>query len=81
MIHTATWKEVRDGRVTDVYFERTKKILQAKGLNVPVKAEFVAKGLPSNWSWAVLAGVEECAEVFKELPVDVRMEAGKHQPR
>ena len=73
MIHTATWKEVKEGHVTDVYFERTKEILQAKGLNVPVKTEFIAKGLPSNWPWAVLAGVEECAEVFKELPVDVRM--------
>jgi nicotinate phosphoribosyltransferase len=73
VIHTTTWKEVKEGHVTDVYFERTKKILEAKGLNAPVKAEFVAKGLPSNWSWAVLAGVEECAEVFKELPVDVRM--------
>jgi len=73
VIHTATWKEVKEGHVTDVYFERTKKILETRGLNMPVKAEFVAKGLPSNWSWAVLAGAEECAEVFKELPVDVRM--------
>ena len=73
MIHTATWKEVKEGHVTDVYFERTKKILEARGLDVPVKAEFVAKALPSNWSWAVLAGAEECAEVFKDLPVHVRM--------
>jgi nicotinate phosphoribosyltransferase len=85
VIHTATWKEIKEGHVTDVYFERTKKILEAKGLNVSVKAEFVAKGLPSNWSWAVLAGVEECTEVFKELPVDVRMMRegtlfGIHQP-
>ena len=73
MPHTATWKEIKEGRLTDIYFERTKKILKAKGIDVSVRAELVAKGLPSNWPWAVLAGVEECAEVLKDLPVDVRM--------
>jgi nicotinate phosphoribosyltransferase len=71
--HTATWKEIKEGRVTDIYFERTKKILEAKGLDLHVRAEFIAHVLPSNWPWAVLAGVEECAEVLKDLPVDVRM--------
>jgi len=71
--HTATWKDVKNGLVTDIYFERTRKILKAKGIDVSVRAELVAKGLPSNWPWAVLAGVEECAEVLKDLPVDVRM--------
>jgi len=73
LIHTATWKDVKNGLVTDIYFERTRKILKAKGIDVSVRAELVAKGLPSNWPWAVLAGVEECAEVLKDLPVDVRM--------
>ena len=72
-MHTATWKEVKEGLVTDIYFVRTKQILEAKGIDVPVRAEVVAKGLPSNWPWAVLAGVEECAELLKDLPVDVRM--------
>jgi nicotinate phosphoribosyltransferase len=71
--HTATVQQIKDGLVTDVYFERTEQILRAKGIDKVVKAEFVAKGLPSGWSWAVLAGVEECAELFKDLPVDVRM--------
>lgn len=73
MPHTATWKEIKEGRVTDIYFERTKKILEAKGIDLHVRAEFIAHVLPSNWPWAVLAGVEECAEVLKDLPVDVRM--------
>ena len=72
MIHTATWKDVKEGLVTDVYFERTKKILEAKGIDLSVRAEFVAHGFPSNWPWAVLAGIEECAEVLEDLPVDVR---------
>jgi len=73
LIHTATWKEVKEGLITDIYFERTKKILKAKGIDVSVRAELMAHVLPSNWPWAVLAGVEECAEVLKDLPVDVRI--------
>ena len=73
MFHTATHKEVKEGLVTDIYFERTKKILEAKGIDLSVRAEFMAHGFPSNWPWAVLAGVEECAEVLKDLPVDVRV--------
>jgi nicotinate phosphoribosyltransferase len=73
VIHTATWEQIKKGLVTDIYFERTKKILEAKGVDLHVKAEFVAHVLPSSWQWAVLAGVEECAEVLSELPVDVRV--------
>ena len=73
MIHTTTWKEIKAGKVTDIYFERTKQILEAKGIDRHVRAEFVAKGLPQGWPWAVLAGVEECAEVVTGLPIDVRM--------
>jgi nicotinate phosphoribosyltransferase len=73
LIHTATWKEAREGLITDIYFERTKKILKAKGIDVSVRAEFVAHVFPLNWPWAVLAGVEECVEILKDLPVDVRM--------
>jgi nicotinate phosphoribosyltransferase len=73
VVHTITWKEVKDGLVTDIYFERTKKILKAKGIDSYVRAELKANSLPSGRPWAVLAGVEECAEVLKDLPVDVRM--------
>lgn len=73
MIHTASWEHIKKGLVTDIYFERTKKILESKGVDLHVRAEFVAHVLPPSWQWAVLAGVEECAEVLKELPVDVRV--------
>ncbi len=73
MFHTATWKDIKEGLVTDIYFERTKKVLQTKGIDLDVRTEFVAHVFPSNWPWAVFAGVEECAEVLKDLPVDVRM--------
>jgi nicotinate phosphoribosyltransferase len=71
--HTTTWMEIKAGKVTDIYFERTREILEAKGIDRHVRAEFMAKGLPQGWPWAVLAGVEECAEVVKGLPIEVRM--------
>lgn len=85
MLHTASAQQIRDGLVTDVYFERTEKILKAKGIDKEVRAEFIAKGLPSNWIWAVFAGVEECVSLLKDLPVNVRvMQEGTlfapHQP-
>jgi len=73
VLHTANTKQIRDGLVTDVYFERTDKILRAKGIDKEVRAEFMAKGLPVNWPWAVFAGVEECISLFKDFPVDVRI--------
>ncbi|MBW2035038.1 MAG: nicotinate phosphoribosyltransferase, partial [Deltaproteobacteria bacterium] len=73
MLHTATSEQIRKGLVTDVYFERTEKILKAKGIDREVRTEIMAKGLPANWSWAVLAGVEECVSLLKDLPVDVRI--------
>ena len=73
MLHTATSQQIRDGLVTDVYFKRTEKILRAKGIDKEVRAEFMAKGLPHEWPWAVFAGVEECHALLQDLPVNVRI--------
>jgi nicotinate phosphoribosyltransferase len=72
MFHTADPKEIIEGKITDVYFERALRILKAKGINPVVKAEFIAKSLPDGWRWAVLAGMEEVAYLLKHLPVKVR---------
>jgi nicotinate phosphoribosyltransferase len=37
-----------------------------------VKAEFIAKSLPRNWSWAVLTGIGEALELMARLRVKVR---------
>ena len=42
-LHVATLEDIRAGRVTDVYFERTQRILEAKVVNKRVRAEFIAK--------------------------------------
>jgi nicotinate phosphoribosyltransferase len=73
MFHLATPEEIKAGLITDIYFARTQEILRTKGVDAHVRAEFIAKKLPAGWSWAVLAGQEECREIFAALPVKVRM--------
>lgn len=72
MFQTAEPKDILEGRITDVYFDRTIKILKARGNRKRVKAEFIAKSLPENWPWGVLAGVDEASYLMKNLPVKVR---------
>lgn len=72
MFHIAGEKEIKEGEVTDVYFQRTLEILKKKDINPIVRAEFVAKDLPDEWSWAVLAGLEEVVSLLKDLPIKVR---------
>ncbi|HTR44921.1 MAG TPA: nicotinate phosphoribosyltransferase [Thermodesulfovibrionales bacterium] len=72
MFHTADAADIIAGKITDVYFERTLRILKAKGINPPVKVEFIAKALPEHWPWAVFAGLEEALYLLKHLPVKVR---------
>jgi len=72
MFHIAEKTDILEGKITDVYFQRTLDILKKKDVNPWVKAEFVAKNLPDKWSWAVLAGLEEVLQLLKDLPVKVR---------
>jgi len=72
MFHTAEPEDILQGLITDVYFERTLKILRAKGVNPVVRAEFIAKSLPNGWPWAVFAGLEEALQLLKGLKVEVR---------
>jgi nicotinate phosphoribosyltransferase len=72
MFHTADTQDIIDGKITDVYFERTLKILKARKINPVVKAEFIAKNLPENWPWAIFAGLEEAVYLMKHLRIKVR---------
>lgn len=72
MFHTAEPSEILSGKITDVYFERTLRVLKARGVNPVVRAEFIAKGLPEGWPWAIFAGLEEAMYLLKHLPVKVR---------
>ncbi len=72
MFHTADPEDIIDGKITDVYFERSLKILKTRKINPVVKAEFIAKNLPDDWTWAIFAGLEEAMYLMKHLPIKVR---------
>lgn len=72
LFHVASEDEIKKGKTTDVYFARTKQILEAKGLDkVKVVAEVTSGKLPENWEWGVLCGIEEVARLFEGCPVDI----------
>lgn len=68
----ASEEDVRNGYTMDVYFERTMRILEAKGLSdVKVWAEFTAGALPSGWPWSVFCGSEEVLRLMEGRSIDV----------
>ncbi len=72
MFHTADAEEIKEGKLTDIYFVRTMQVLKAKKIDKWVRAEFIAKRFPEDYGWGVLAGIEETAELLKDLKVSVR---------
>jgi nicotinate phosphoribosyltransferase len=72
MFHISDPKDIKDGRVTDVYFARTLEILKKKGIDKRVRAEFFAKTLPAGWKWSALAGIEEAARLMEGRNVNIR---------
>ncbi len=71
--HTATEEEIKKAETSDVYFERTKEILEKEGLsNIHVTAEITTGSLPKNWEYGILAGVEEAAHLLEGLNIRVR---------
>lgn len=72
MFHIANSDDIINGKITDVYFERTLRILKTKNVNPVVKAEFIAKSFPDDWKWAIFSGLEEVIHLLKNLPVKVR---------
>src|SRR3972149_2319302 len=72
MFHISDPKDIKNGRVTDVYFSHTLEVLKARGIDRRVRAEFFAKKLPSPYGWGVLAGVEEAARLMEGKRVNIR---------
>ncbi len=72
---TADWEEIKEGKVSDVYFSRALRIIKEKGLDKRVKAEIRAVELP--WKWAIFTGIEEVAYLLEGVKVNVwAMEEG-----
>ena len=70
--HIAAEEEIKKAATTDIYFVRTKEILEKEGLSdLSVTAEITTNSLPRDWSWAILAGIEEAAHLLEGIPVKV----------
>ncbi len=67
MFHIAEEDDIKKGKLTDIYFERTKKILKASGKNPVVKAEIFLKSLPAGYDWGILSGVEEIIKLLSSV--------------
>jgi nicotinate phosphoribosyltransferase len=86
IFHIASEPDIKAGQVSDVYFARTVEILRARGIDRRVTAEIRLKSFPQeDWTFGVLAGVEEAAALLRGLPVKVwAMEEGTvfaaHEP-
>jgi len=72
MFHISDPKDVKQGKVTDVYFDRTVRILKEKNLDKRVVAEVRAHHLPPGYEWAVLSGVDEILYLLEGLRVEVQ---------
>src|SRR4030095_13465854 len=57
----APQQAIHAGEVADFYCSRTVQSLRARGNRTRVKAEVYLKSLPGDWSWGILAGIEEAA--------------------
>ncbi|MCL1811537.1 MAG: nicotinate phosphoribosyltransferase [Methanomassiliicoccaceae archaeon] len=65
-------KDVREGRTMDIYFERTKRIIEASGLSgTKVCAEITGSSLPKGWQWGVFCGLEEVVRLAEGLPISI----------
>ncbi len=72
LFHYANDEEIKQGKTTDIYFARTRQILKAKKVDkIHVVAEVTAGGLPGDWPWGILCGIEEVARLFQGCPVNV----------
>jgi len=62
--------ELKRGNVTDVYFIRSKQILEKYGLcNKLVRFEIHAYSLPKGYKWALFTGLEEVLALLRDIPI------------
>lgn len=64
-------KDILNNKLTDVYFQRTGDILDKLNKNPLVKMEIACGGLPQDYQWGILCGLEEFLLTLKGKNVDV----------
>lgn len=71
IFHTATDDDIKKGLTTDIYFIRTKQILEKMGLDkTHVIMDISFDKYPYNWSWGVISGTYEAIKLLEGLPID-----------
>ncbi len=71
MFHLSSNGDIKKGRITDIYFERTLRIIKQKNIDQRVVVEVRTRALPSPYQWAILAGLDEVLYLLEGLKVDV----------
>lgn len=71
IVFIAESQEIVEGKISDVYFQRTIDFLSALGIDKRVKVEVRARSLLVNWNWGIFAGVEDVVEILKNKVVKV----------
>ena len=71
IFHLSDEEDIKKGLITDVYFDRARKIMEARGLTQKATAEIHLQKFPDGWPWGVLAGAEEALKLLEGLPVEV----------
>ncbi len=69
--NVASPDEIRRGRVTDVYFERSRRVLEAEQSDARVVAEIRTGALPRGWPWGVFAGLDEALALLEGHDLEV----------
>jgi len=69
----ASAEDIIAGDTTDVYFQRTLRILKARGIDKRVVAEVRAKDLPGGRPWAIFAGLEYALRMLERLQIDIEV--------
>lgn len=65
-------EEILSGKVTDIYYVRTYRILEKKGkLDIKVTMDVHSYSFPKNYEWAVFCGLPEVLRIFEGKDVDV----------
>ena len=71
VFYIASKEDIKNGLVTDIYFVRTKNILDKAGIKKKVRMELHSYSFPRGYEWAVFAGLEEALYLLEGLPVNV----------
>ncbi|MEM2217373.1 MAG: nicotinate phosphoribosyltransferase [Thermofilaceae archaeon] len=65
-------EEIKSGKTTDIYFERTLKVLERENLaSTEVYAEVTASAIPHRYKWVIYAGLREALTLLEGRNISV----------